>query len=82
MKVEKQILMFGAGDYVVDISTVSMKNTGDMPSMKLKKTGKTVTATTGSVFHVQQGKVANGLFFGNGMAMAMQLGMIPSGEGK
>jgi hypothetical protein len=81
-KVDEVIARFGAGDYVVDISTSTMKNTGDMPSMKLKKTGKMITMTGGSVFHFTGGMVDRAMFFGNGLAFAQQLGMMPSGEGE
>jgi ketosteroid isomerase-like protein len=81
-KIEESIAQFGAGDYVVDIMVSSMKNTGDIPSMKLKKTGKTVTMTGGAIFHITGGKTDRGMFFGNGMAFAAQMGLIPGGEGK
>jgi ketosteroid isomerase-like protein len=76
-KEERQIAFFAAGDYVVDVHTSSMKNTGDIPSMKLKKTDKTIVLTGTDLFEVKDGKFQKGYFFANGMAFAMQMGLIP-----
>jgi predicted ester cyclase len=76
MKVEPKTV-WAAGDYVVGIGTWSGTNDGDMPSMKLKKTGKKVTLQFLEVDKLQGGKFKNMWLFSNGMAMANQLGLLP-----
>jgi steroid delta-isomerase-like uncharacterized protein len=68
---------WAAGDYVVMEGTFSGTNTGDMPSWKLKKTGKKVSQRYLEVAKIQNGKLKNSWIFDNGMAMAMQLGLVP-----
>jgi hypothetical protein len=48
-----------------------------MPTMGLKKTGKTVTMNVVEVSKLKEGKISNVWRFYNGMAMAQQLGLIP-----
>ena len=67
---------FGAGDYVVSIGEMSSTNSGDMPSMKLKKTGKTVTMKTLMISHLTGGKIDKMWSFANGMAWYVQMGMM------
>jgi predicted ester cyclase len=69
--------VWGAGDYVVAVGSWSGTNTGDMPSMKLKKTGKPVTCRFVEVDKFQGGKLKNFWIFSNGASMAMQLGLGP-----
>lgn len=66
-----------AGDYVASTCKVSATNDGDMPTMGLKKTGKTVTMNVIEVSKLKEGKISNVWRFYNGMAMAQQLGLIP-----
>ncbi len=66
-----------AGDYVVATGTWSGTNTGDMPSMKLKKTGKAVSLHFVEIDKFVAGKTKNAWVFMNGAAFAGQLGLIP-----
>jgi predicted ester cyclase len=68
---------WAAGDYVVEAIEWSGTNTGDFPSMKLKATGKPVKMTDYNLFKIKDGKVSNMWVFHNGMAMAIQLGLVP-----
>lgn len=68
---------WAAGDYVVSTGRFSGTNTGDMPSIKLKKTGKAVNVEYYMVTKVAAAKVKNSWLFSNGMAFAGQLGMLP-----
>ncbi len=68
---------FAAGDYVVTLGTFTGTNTGPMPGMIDKPTGKSVTGTGAEVVQVVGGKVAKVWWFGNGAEMAMQLGLMP-----
>lgn len=69
--------VWGAGDYVVAVGSWSGTNTGDMPSMKLKKTGKAVTARFVEIDKFQGGKLKQFWIFSNGASMGMQLGLGP-----
>ncbi len=73
-----QSAAWAAGDYVVSTGRFSGTNTGDMPSMKLKKTGKTVNVEYYMVTKLAAGKVKNSWLFSNGMAFAGQLGLLPA----
>jgi len=66
-----------AGDYVVATGTWSGTNTGDMPSMKLKKTGKPVSVQFVEIDKFVGGKTKNVWMFMNGPAFAAQLGLLP-----
>jgi hypothetical protein len=68
---------WAAGDYVVTEGVLAGTNTGDMPSMKLKKTGKAVRARFLEVDKVQGGKLKSVWIFDNGMSFAAQLGQLP-----
>lgn len=68
---------WAAGDYVVATGTWSGTNTGDMPSMKLKKTGKPVSVHFVEIDKFVGGKTKNVWLFMNGPAFAAQLGLLP-----
>jgi len=76
LKIE-QSAAWAAGDYVITTGRFLGTNTGDMPSMKLKKTGKAVNVEYYMVAKVAAGKVKTSLLFSNGMAFAGQLGLLP-----
>ena len=65
--------MWGAGDYVVIFGTFEGTNTGDMPSMGMKKTGKKVVGRFCEIIKVEGGKVADDYLFYNGGAFMAQL---------
>jgi ketosteroid isomerase-like protein len=67
---------WAAGDYVVTEGALVGTNDGDMPSMKLKKTGKSVRARFLEIDKVAGGKLKNVWIFDNGMSFAAQLGML------
>ncbi|HEY3493140.1 MAG TPA: ester cyclase [Polyangiaceae bacterium] len=67
---------WAAGDYVVSEGALVGTNTGDMPSMKLKKTGKSVRARFLEVDKISGGKVKNVWIFDNGASFASQLGLL------
>jgi predicted ester cyclase len=69
--------IWGAGDYVVAETTFTGTNDGQWKAMGIKKkTGKPVTLRSVHVFRMEGGKVKEHWLFGNGMAMAMQLGLM------
>jgi len=68
---------WSAGDYVVSTGTWSGTNTGDMPAMKMKKTGKSVSVHFIEVDKFVGGKTKNIWLFTNGAAAAAQLGLLP-----
>jgi predicted ester cyclase len=76
-----QAVAWAAGDYVVSSGRFSGTNTGDMPAMKLKKTGKPVNVEYYMLTKVAGGKVKDLWLFSNGMAFASQLGMLPPAKG-
>jgi len=69
--------VWGAGDYVVATGTWTGTNTGDVPSMKLKKTGKAVTQQFVEIDKFTAGKTKNIWLFSNGASAAAQLGLLP-----
>jgi predicted ester cyclase len=69
---------WAAGDYVVSTGRWNGTNSGDMPSMKLKKTGKPVSVEYYMVTKLAGGKVQKNWLFTNGMAFAGQLGILPA----
>jgi predicted ester cyclase len=69
--------LWAAGDYVVAEGVFSGTNDGNIPSWKLKKTGKQVSARYLEVNKLVGGKVKNVWILDNGMAVAGQLGLIP-----
>jgi predicted ester cyclase len=73
-----QTAAWAAGDYVISTGRFSGTNSGDMPSMKLKKTGKAVNVEYYMVTKVAAGKVKSNWLFSNGMAFAGQLGLLPA----
>ena len=52
-------------------------NDGDVPMMKLKKTGKPIDVTFLEIDKVKDGKVTNAWLFYDNMAFASQLGLMP-----
>ncbi|MEI9940306.1 MAG: ester cyclase [Pseudomonadota bacterium] len=68
---------WSAGDYVVATGAWSGTNTGDMPSMKLKKTGKAVSVHFVEIDQFVGGKTKNVRIFMNGPTFAAQLGLLP-----
>lgn len=73
-----QTAAWAAGDYVISTGRWSGTNTGDMPSMKLKKTGKPVSLEYYMVTKLAGGKVQKSWLFTNGLAFAGQLGTLPA----
>lgn len=69
--------MWGAGDYVVQTGTWTGTNTGDMPAMHLRKTGKPVALSYVEIDKLVAGKTKNIWVFSNGAAAAAQLGLLP-----
>ncbi|MGE3455258.1 MAG: ester cyclase [Kofleriaceae bacterium] len=70
--------IWGAGDWVVVNATATGKNDGIAPAMGFaKKTGKPFTMHVIELARLEGGKVKEHWLFYNGMAMAMQLGMVP-----
>jgi predicted ester cyclase len=69
---------WAAGDYVVAMGTADGTNDADMPSMKLKKTGKKVSLGYLEIDRFEGGKIKEGWLFYNSAAMAQQLGMMPA----
>jgi ketosteroid isomerase-like protein len=68
---------WAAGKYVVSEGSLSGTNDGNMPSMKLKKTGKHVNVGFLEVDELAAGKLKSLRVFDNGMAFALQLGLLP-----
>lgn len=73
----EQSAAWAAGDYVLTSGRFSGTNTGDMPAMKLKKSGKAVNVEYYLLGRLAGGKVKNLWLFSNGMAFASQLGLLP-----
>ena len=72
--------MWAAGDYVVETGVLEGTNTGDMGP--IKKTGKKMSVHYAEVSKLKDGKVTNLWRFRNGMASAIQLGLMqPPGAG-
>lgn len=69
------INMWAAGDYVIVEGTMTGTNTGPMPSMGLKATGKKINLRFMEVFELAGGKVKTDWLFYNGAAFASQLGL-------
>jgi len=68
---------WAAGDYVLVMQKNSGTNTGPMPAMGLKKpTGKAMSFTGVYVTRFENGKAVEGWDFYNGMAIALQLGLL------
>ena len=69
---------WAAGDYVVAELTFKGTNKGAWKSAGIKKpTGKAIEIHALEIFKFKDGKVTNHWIFDNGMAMAMQLGLVP-----
>jgi predicted ester cyclase len=67
---------WAAGDYVFLHAEGTGKNTGPMPPKLEKPTGKDVKLQLGEIYKVKDGKVTHQWVVSNGMAMAMQLGLM------
>ena len=76
LKVEIERI-FAAGDYVVAFATASGTNSGEFPPMGLHGTGKTFSHHIATVMRIADGAIAEEWLFGNGLAVAMQLGAVP-----
>lgn len=70
--------IFGAGSYAVMIGNIAGTNDGDVPAMKLKKTGKSFSSPFLHIVKVENGKITGSWIFYDGMGMASQLGMLPA----
>jgi ketosteroid isomerase-like protein len=74
---------WGAGDYVLTELTMTGKNTGAMPDMGIKKaTNKEINVQVAELVKMENGKVTHIWWFGNGLQMMSQLGMLPEEPGK
>jgi predicted ester cyclase len=68
---------WAAGDYVVTTGTLGGTNDGNMPSMKLKKTGKKVSVPFVQIDKIEGGKIKTTWLFYQSMAFMKQLGVMP-----
>jgi predicted ester cyclase len=68
---------WAAGDYVVAEGVFSGTNDGDLPSWKLKKTGKKASSRYLEVSKFAGGKLKSVWVLDNGLALATQLGAAP-----
>lgn len=69
---------WAAGDYVVQQGTFAGTNDGDSPKMGIKKSGKKMSLNFLQVYKFNKdGKLAGSWGYWNGVAFAMQLGLIP-----
>lgn len=75
MKIASNAL-WAAGDYVYLDVTVTGKNTGTMPPMIAKATGKDIKLRGAEIYKITDGKISHQWIVVNGMAMAMQLGFM------
>lgn len=66
---------WAAGDYVVELG--ALDGTNDHDAGPMKKTGKKVNLHYAELLKLKDGKVTNLWRFRNGVAMAMQLGLMP-----
>jgi len=73
--------VWGAGDYTFALGHMIGTNDGDMPAMKLKKTGKKMDLRFGEVVRWENGKAKDIYPFSDNMEMAAQLGLLPPAEG-
>ena len=76
---------WGVDDYVIEECAMTGTNKGPMvaPGMKLPATNKPVNFHGVDVIQLKDGKAVNGTSYGNGMEMAMQLGLMkPPSEKK
>jgi predicted ester cyclase len=66
-----------AGDYVVTFGRLTGTNTGAAPEGLNKPTGKSIELHVAEILKFENGKITEQWFFSNGMAMAIQLGLMP-----
>ena len=64
---------WAAGDYVVIYGTFDGTNTGDIPSQKMKATGKHLNGRFCEIMKLENGKVTDDYLFYNGAAFQAQL---------
>lgn len=70
---------YTAGDYVAFEQTFSGTNTGTLPQLGVKKaTGQSAELRFLQIFKIADGKIAEIWQVGNGMALAQQLGLLPT----
>jgi ketosteroid isomerase-like protein len=69
---------WAAGDYVATVGVLDATNDGDLPMMKLKKTGKKVSIPHLMVMKIEGGKIKNAWLFEQSLAMPIQLGLMPA----
>jgi predicted ester cyclase len=67
--------LWAAGDYVVAEGAFTGTNTGDLPSMKIKKTGKKVNVKFFEIIQFENGKAKKDWTIFNGADFASQLGL-------
>jgi predicted ester cyclase len=68
---------WGAGDYVVNLVEWTATNKGPFPGFIKKATNKQVTVHDGEIYQLAGGKIVHFWRLSNGMAMGMQLGLMP-----
>jgi predicted ester cyclase len=68
---------WAAGDYVATLGSIEGTNDGDMPMMKMKKTGKKVNLPFVEIDKLDGGKVKAVWIFYQSMAFMTQLGLMP-----
>jgi predicted ester cyclase len=71
---------WAAGDYVVAVESFDGTNDGDLPMMKLKKTGKKVSTPFLAIHKFENGKNTATWIFYQGIDFATQLGMMPGAK--
>lgn len=80
MKIEHDDV-FGAGDFVVGFSTFTGTNDGPLRAWGLwKGTDRPVTLRGLDILRIVDSKVQKHLYFADGSALAMQLGVLPAPE--
>lgn len=74
--------VWGAGDYTFALLHMTGTNDGDVPEMKLKKTGKAIDVRVGEIVKWQNGKAVEAYPFMDNMDFAVQLGLVPPPTGE
>jgi ketosteroid isomerase-like protein len=69
---------WAAGDYVLLVGALDGTNDGDVPPAHLTKTGKKVHLPFFAIHKVEGGKLKATWLFGQSMAFATQLGLMPA----
>jgi len=75
---------WGVDDYIIEECAMAGTNKGPMeaPGMKIPATNKPINFHGVDVIQMKDGKAVSGWSYGNGMEMAMQLGLMPHGDKK